>query len=223
MIIGLSNPRYNYNPTSDQIGTRFNDGLGNTGYQNGYHNGQVLDSYRLESDLPAFDQSRIDFSKFLTQLLESLGDSNQNIRSGFSIVAACSDNWRQAMRAHLSDHDDRLSKLEQTLLARKSCVEKTQAASSELGIKQSRISSVVNQQENSVGNLNQEVLVSSKRAGIMQLSVESRMEEFGDRTDKIRERDKKLRNSSECYPLFKQYNTGWGTIYSCRTSKSAYG
>ena len=42
-----------------------------------------------------FDQSRIDLSKPMTQLLESLGDLNQTIRSGFSIVAACSDNWRQ--------------------------------------------------------------------------------------------------------------------------------
>ena len=34
-------------PIVHQIGTEFNDGLGNTGYQSGYRNGQVLDSYRL--------------------------------------------------------------------------------------------------------------------------------------------------------------------------------
>ena len=75
------------------------------------------------------------------------------------------------MRAHLSDHDDRLSKLEQTLSAIKSSLGKTQAASSELGMKQSKICSLVNQQENVVSNLNQEVLVSSKRARDKQSSV----------------------------------------------------
>ena len=43
-----------YYPTNYQIVTGFNDGLCNTGFQNIYCSEQVLDSYRLELDLPAF-------------------------------------------------------------------------------------------------------------------------------------------------------------------------
>ena len=187
--IRLSNPSSNYNPTLDQIGTEPTDRLCNTGFQNIYCSGQVLDSNRLKSDLPAFGQSGIDFSKPVTQLSESLGDLNQNIMSGFNVVAACSDNWRQSLCAHLSDHDDRLSKLEQTLSAMKLSLGKTQAASSELGMKQSRIISLVNQQENTVGNLNQKVLVSSKRARNIQSSMENRMEELGNIIEETRDVD----------------------------------
>ena len=147
----------------------------------------VLDSQRYGSDLTTQCQDRVDFSKPMTQLLESLGNLNQNLMGGFNVVAACSDNWRQSLCAHLSDHDDRLSKLEQTLSAMKSFLGKTQIAGSELGIKQSRFSSMVNQQENVVGNLNQEVLVSSKRVRNMQSSVENRMGELGYRIEETRD------------------------------------
>ena len=45
---------------------------------------------------------------------------------------------------------------------------------------------MINQQENLVGNLNQEVLVSSKRARDVQSSVENRMRELGNRIEEIR-------------------------------------
>ena len=47
----LDNPGVNCNPTSNQIGTEPNDGLGITGYQTNYRNAQVLDSYRVGSEL----------------------------------------------------------------------------------------------------------------------------------------------------------------------------
>ena len=50
----MRNPGINFNPTFDQIGTEPIDGLGDTGFQNIYCSGQVLDSYRFESDLSAF-------------------------------------------------------------------------------------------------------------------------------------------------------------------------
>ena len=46
---------FDYYPTTDQIGTEPNDGLGNTGYQTNYRNAQVLDSYRVGSDHIASD------------------------------------------------------------------------------------------------------------------------------------------------------------------------
>ena len=225
-------------PVNHQIGTGFNDGLGNTGYQNIYRSGQVLDSYRFESDLPAYnniglsnpgiiyyptfdqidtepndglcntgyrniypsgqvygygsdltDQSHncIDFSKPMTQLLGSMGDLNQNLMGGFNLVAACSDNAYSSIWS--SGHDERLSKLERTLSGMKSSLGNVQNVKSEIGLKQSKISSLTDQQENLVSNLNQETLESSRRAGIIQSSVESRMEELGDRIEEIRERD----------------------------------
>ena len=45
-------------------GTEPIDEKGNTGSPNRYCSGQVLDSYRLESDLPVGGQSRIDVSNW---------------------------------------------------------------------------------------------------------------------------------------------------------------
>ena len=67
-------------------------------------------------DLPASGQNGIDMSKPMGQLLDSVKDLNQTIRSGFDIVAVCADNWRQTMFENMSAHDDRLSKLEQAPL-----------------------------------------------------------------------------------------------------------
>ena len=125
------------------------------------------------SDLTTQCQDRVDFSKPMTQLLESLGDLNQNLMGGFNVVAAFSDNWRQSTRIHLSGHDDMLSKLEQTLSTLRSSLRKAQAVSSEIGMKQSRMSSMVDHHENLVSNLNHEALV----ARTTQSSVESRMGE----------------------------------------------
>ena len=63
-------------PTVDQLGIRVNEGLGNTGYQNYYCNGQVLDSYRLESAFLAYNNIVFDNSGFRNdygsgQVLES--------------------------------------------------------------------------------------------------------------------------------------------------------
>ena len=149
------------NPGSrdNQSGIRIRDKPSNTGELYRISSEKFLDSQSSGSDLSAESRNRIDFSNPMTQLLESLGDLNQNLMSGFNVVAACSDNWRQSMRTHLSGHDDRLSKLEQTLLAMRSSLGKTQDTSSEIGMKQGRFSSMVNLQENVVGNLNQEALV----------------------------------------------------------------
>ena len=54
--IGLSNVDFNCN--LDQISTKHTDGLDNTAFQNNYCSGQVLESYRLDSDFPAGNQSR---------------------------------------------------------------------------------------------------------------------------------------------------------------------
>ena len=50
----------NYYPMSHQIGTGFNDGPGNTGYQIIHCGDKVLDSYRVELDLAAYDNVELD-------------------------------------------------------------------------------------------------------------------------------------------------------------------
>ena len=151
--IGLANPSVNYNPTSNQIGTEPNDGLGITGYQSNYPNDQVPDSYRVGSDLCAQTKDGIDFSKPMTQLLESFGDLNLILMSGFNVVPACSNNWRQLMWTQLTAHDDRLSKLENTLSISMRTV---QSVNSEIGVEQKRVPSVVHQHESLVRDLNQD-------------------------------------------------------------------
>ena len=180
-----------YNPGSgdNQFVTRFRDEPSNTDELYRISSDKVLDSQRYRSDLTTECQDRIDFSKPMTQLLESLGDLNQNLMGGFNVVAGCFDNWRQSMRTHLSGHDDMLSKLEQTLSALRSSLGKAQAVSSDIGMKQSRMSSMVDQQENLVSNLNHEAMVSSKRVRTTQPSMESRMRELGNRIEEIRDFD----------------------------------
>ena len=87
-------------------------------------------------DLSAQTEDGIDLAKPMTQLLESLGDLNQNLMSGFNVVTACSDNWRQSMRTQLTTHDDRLSKLENTLSTLKSSMQIVQATNSKIGVEQ---------------------------------------------------------------------------------------
>ena len=131
----------------------------------------------------------IDFSKPMTQLLGSLGDLNQNLMGGFNIVAACSDNWRQSIHTFLPGHDDRLSKLEHILSTMRSSVGTAQAIYSEIGKVQKTISSVIDQQESTSYNLNQEAQASDRRARSMQSSVERRMGELGERINEIRDSD----------------------------------
>ena len=123
----------------------------------------------------------------MTQLLESLGDLNLNLMGGFSVVTACSDNWRQSMRTNLNGHDDRLSKLENTLSTMRSSMRTVQSINSEIGMEQKRISSVVDQQESLVSDFNQEALVSGRRARTMITSVEKRIGELGERMNELRD------------------------------------
>ena len=44
-----------YHPINHQLGTGFNDGPGNTGYQVIYHGEKVLDPYRVGSNLTAHE------------------------------------------------------------------------------------------------------------------------------------------------------------------------
>ena len=60
---------------------------------------------------PRIDPSNLYFSKSMAQLLGTLGDLNENLREGFCVVAACSDNWRLTIDSRLTSHKDRLSKL----------------------------------------------------------------------------------------------------------------
>ena len=110
-------------PITVQHGTGSRDGLRNADNQYMVCSDKVLDSHRVGLDFtaqrnvgefeshpsmtqpnvrPRVDPSNIDFSKSMTQLLGSLGDLNQNLREGFSIVAACSDNWRHTIVVHKS-------------------------------------------------------------------------------------------------------------------------
>ena len=75
------------------------------------------------------EPSNIDFSKSMGQLLGSLGNLNENLREGFGIVAACSDNWRHTMGTRLTSHEDRLLKLEQSLSGMNTAIQNTHSLS----------------------------------------------------------------------------------------------
>ena len=114
----------------------------------------------------------------MTQLLESVGDLNLNLVSGFNIVPACSDNWRQSMRTQLSTHDNILSKLENTLSILNTSIQTVQTTNSEIAVERRRISSMVLQHEDIVRNLNQGTLESGRRAEARTSSVDNRVGEL---------------------------------------------
>ena len=89
-------------------------------------------------DLPASNERGINFSKSMSQLLGSLGNLNEKVMDGFSIVAAYSDNWRQSMRANLTGWDNRLSRLEESLGVMRSSLRKTQDECTRLSLAQCR-------------------------------------------------------------------------------------
>ena len=129
----------------------------------------------------------IDLSESMTQLLGSLRDLNLTLKEGFNIIAACSDNWRHFMRTHLTNHDERLSKLAQTLSTMKSSVSTTQSSNSGIQAEQKRINPVIDQQENTISRLSKEVQLSSLRTETVESSVESKMGELEERINEIRE------------------------------------
>ena len=97
-----------------------NIGLNNLGNQHRISGDKVLHWQRTGSDLADQSYEGIDFSKPMSQLLGSVGNLSLNLMGGFNIVVACSDHWRQSMYANFTSHDDRLSKLEQTLSSMRS-------------------------------------------------------------------------------------------------------
>ena len=95
-------------------------------------------------------------------------------------------NWRQSIRTQLTAHADRLSKLKNTLSILRPSMRTVQAINSEVGVEQERASSMVHQHKGLVRDLNQEALVSCRRADARTSSVENRMGELGERMNEIR-------------------------------------
>ena len=91
----------------------------------------------------------------MTQLLGFLGDLNENIRKGFSVVAACSDNWRCTMCSCLTSHEVRLSKLECNLAAMNTTIQTAQSLSSRAQAEYGQINSIIAQHESIIPRLNQ--------------------------------------------------------------------
>ena len=123
---------FNSRSIISQLGTRSRTEPSNADYQSMYCSNKVLNPYRVGLDLSTQEDqgefnscsmisqigaepSNIDFSKSMTQLLGSPRNLNENLRKGFGIVAACSDNWRHTMGSQHTSHEDRLLKLEHNL------------------------------------------------------------------------------------------------------------
>ena len=129
----IENTRENYLHTmSKQINTEFNDEPDFTYPCDLARRSNVLDSRIVEADISIqgkleelntqsvtvkinntqmWDPTGIDFSKPMTQLLESLGDLNSNVKQGFNVVSAYSNNWNTTMRALLANQEERVSRL----------------------------------------------------------------------------------------------------------------
>ena len=70
-----------------------------------------------------FESNPIDFSQSLSQLLVSLADLNENPREGFVIVFVCTDTCRETIASRYNSHDERILKLEHSLLAMNSVLQ----------------------------------------------------------------------------------------------------
>ena len=126
---------------------------------------------------------------WISQLLGSLGDLNQNIREGFNIIAACSDNWNIAMGAHLTNQEDRLTKLEYEFAAMNSFILMNQSLNSEIQEEYQRVSSVIRKHEDIIPKLNLEVQATSLKINSVEHSVKQKIQELDRSMKKIREFD----------------------------------
>ena len=54
---------------------------------------------------------------------ESMDNLNENPREGFAIVSACTDTWREMMSSRCNSQDERLLKLEHSILAMNNAVQ----------------------------------------------------------------------------------------------------
>ena len=199
---------FNPYPIILQLGTGSRAGSSNADYQSMYCSDKVLNSYRVGLDLTAqrnigksnthlstlqpndglrIEPRNIDFSKSMTQLLGSLGDLNQNIKEGFSVVAACSNNWRLALASRLTNHEDRLSKLEYELSAMNSSILTTQSLNSEIRMGYRRFNFLLEQHENIIPTLNLEVQLTSQRVNAVESSIKKKIQELEERMKEIRE------------------------------------
>ena len=78
----------------------------------------------LPSTRPRVKSNTIDFSQSLSQILASLENNlNENSREGFAIVSACTDTWREMMSSRCHGQDERLLKLEYSMLAMNTAIQ----------------------------------------------------------------------------------------------------
>ena len=130
------------------------------------------------------EPSNIDFSKSMAQVLGSLGDLNENLRVGFGIVAACSDNWRLTMGSCLTSHEDRLSKLEHNFSVMNTTFKNARSLSSRA--QADRIDAMVTQHEGIISRQNHDVEISSLKVNTVISSMEKKIGEFEDRMSEIK-------------------------------------
>ena len=113
---------------SDKVFNSYRVGLDFTAQRN-LGESDSLPSIPQPNARPRVEPNNLDFFKSMAQLLGSLGDLNENIREGFGVVAACSENWRLTMDFCLTSHEDRLSKLEHKLSAMNTTIQTNQSLS----------------------------------------------------------------------------------------------
>ena len=92
-----------------------------------------------------------------------MSNLNENPREGFAVVSACTDNWRQIMDSRYNSQEERLLKLEHSLLTMNTVIQKSQSLNLGIQADQWRIDALVTQHKNIIPRLNHEVEIASPR------------------------------------------------------------
>ena len=87
---------------------------------------------------------------------------NENPREGFAIVFVCTDTWRETMSSRCNSQDERFLKLEHSLLAMNTAIQRSHSLFLGLQAECRRIDAVVTQHENTLPRLGHELVTSSR-------------------------------------------------------------
>ena len=115
----VRDPNYQYMYSIDQVlnPSRVGLDLNIQGAQGEFNSHPVAPQSGARSRV---EPNFFDFSKSLTQLLNSMGNLNENPREGFAVVSAFTDNWRQTMGSQYTSQEESLLKFTMNTAIQKS-------------------------------------------------------------------------------------------------------
>ena len=117
-------------------------------------------------------------AQYFLNLVPDLGNLNENPREGFAIVSACTDTWRETMTSQYNSQEERLLKLEHSLLAMNTAIQGSHSIFLGLQAECKRIDAVITQHETLLPRLRHEVETSSQYGAVISRGENERVQDL---------------------------------------------